>query len=115
VTGAPVKIGIPVLNRGDLLARLVRSIDVPAEVLIVVNRIGPLDESVEQAVELLAADETVRVEVEPIAGNLGAAGVGIESSSASAVGIAGSPIATSPLRPARSRRLVRSSSRYRER
>ena len=37
---APLKIGIPLLNRGDLLRRLVDSVDVEAEILLVVNSIG---------------------------------------------------------------------------
>ena len=32
---APLKIGIPLLNRGDLLRRLVDSVDVEAEILLV--------------------------------------------------------------------------------
>ncbi len=46
----PLKIGIPVLNRGDLLRRLVESVDMEAEILVVVNSIGPVDPSVEDAV-----------------------------------------------------------------
>lgn len=71
-----LKIGVPVLNRGDLLARLVESIDLEAEVLIVVNRIGPVDESVAAAVAALeqGAPGPLRVEVQRVEGNLGVAG-----------------------------------------
>lgn len=65
-----LKLGIPVLNRGDMLLRLVGSIDVPAEVLVVVNSIGPTDESVLAAVEELEN----KVMVVRVAGNLGVAG-----------------------------------------
>jgi GT2 family glycosyltransferase len=71
-----VKIGIPVLNRGDLLANLIASIDLPAEVFIVVNRIGPLDRSVEQSVALLErkAPAHLRISVHWTEGNLGVSG-----------------------------------------
>ena len=71
-----MKIGIPVLNRGDLLSRLLASIDVPAEVLVIVNRIGPVDPSVESALAALLAEppRAVRVDVHRIAGNLGVSG-----------------------------------------
>lgn len=67
-----LKIGIPVLNRGDLLRRLVDSIDMEADVLVVLNRIGPVDASAEDAAGELEALGKVRVE--RIAGNLGVAG-----------------------------------------
>lgn len=71
-----MKIGIPVLNRGDLLRRLVDSVDVEAEILVVVNSIGAVDPSVEDAAGALENQERagVRVRVERIAGNLGVAG-----------------------------------------
>ena len=71
-----MKIGIPVLNRGDLLARLLRSIDVEARVLIVVNRIGPVDASVEAMVRESEREplERLQIEVRWIEGNLGVAG-----------------------------------------
>jgi len=73
---APLNIGIPVLNRGDLLRRLVASVDVDAEILLVVNSIGPLDASVEDAVGDLEKQDRpdVRIRVERIKGNLGVAG-----------------------------------------
>ena len=67
-----LQIGIPVLNRGDLLRRLVASIDVEADVLVVLNSIGPVDASAEDAAGTLEARGRVRVE--RIAGNLGVAG-----------------------------------------
>ncbi len=72
----PIRIGIPVLNRGDLLARLLASIDVPAEVLVIVNRIGPVDPSVEAALGALLERPpgALRVEVHRIDGNLGVSG-----------------------------------------
>ena len=71
-----LKIGVPVLNRGDLLTRLVESIDLEAHVLIVLNRIGPVDESVAAAVEVLEQRPPVhlRVTVRRVEGNLGVAG-----------------------------------------
>ena len=71
-----LKIGIPVLNRGDLLTRLVESIDVAAEVRIVVNRIGPVDGSVAAAVRALEERPPghLRVAVERVDGNLGVSG-----------------------------------------
>ena len=74
--GPVVKIGIPVLNRGDLLTRLLRSIDVEAEVLLIVNRIGEVDAGVEDAVSEWERNlpEGVRVDVRRIEGNLGVAG-----------------------------------------
>ena len=71
-----MKIGIPVLNRGDLLLKLVDSVDVEAEILLVVNSIGPVDPSIEDAVGGLENRERpgVRVQVERIAGNLGVSG-----------------------------------------
>ena len=69
---ARLQIGIPVLNRGDLLRRLVESIDVEADVLVVLNSIGPVDASAEDAAGELEALGKVRVE--RIAGNLGVAG-----------------------------------------
>ncbi len=71
-----LKIGIPVLNRGDLLTRLVESIDVAAEVRIVVNRIGPVDGSVAAAVRAMEERPPgpVRVVVERVEGNLGVSG-----------------------------------------
>lgn len=71
-----MKLGIPVLNRGDLLGRLVRSIGTEAEVLLVVNRIGAVDATVEEAAAALEAapPDGVRVAVARIAGNLGVAG-----------------------------------------
>jgi GT2 family glycosyltransferase len=71
-----LKIGIPVLNRGDLLRRLVDSVDVDAEILVVVNSIGAVDPSVEDTAGMLEAQDRpgVRVRVERIAGNLGVAG-----------------------------------------
>ena len=71
-----LKIGIPVLNRGDLLTRLVESIDLEAEVLIVLNQIGPVDESVAAAVEALEKRPPghLRVKVHRVEGNLGGVG-----------------------------------------
>jgi hypothetical protein len=71
-----LKIGIPVLNRGDLLFELVRSIDVEADVLIVVNRIGPVDSTVEEAVARLEErpPANLRLTAEWIDGNLGVSG-----------------------------------------
>ena len=60
---APLKIGIPLLNRGDLLRRLVDSVDVEAEILLVVNSIGPVDPSVEDAVGNLETRERPGVQV----------------------------------------------------
>lgn len=73
---APLKIGIPMLNRGDLLRRLVESVDVEAEILVVVNSIGPVDPSVEDAVGDLENQERAgrRVQVERVRGNLGVSG-----------------------------------------
>lgn len=73
---ALLKIGVPVLNRGDLLRSLVASIDVEAEVLVILNRIGGADPSVEEAAGKLEARAggMVRVRVERSAGNLGVAG-----------------------------------------
>ena len=71
-----MKIGIPVLNRGDLLRRLVDSVDVDADILVIVNSIGAVDPSVEDAVGDLENKERpgVRVQVERIDGNLGVSG-----------------------------------------
>lgn len=71
-----LKIGIPVLNRGDLLTRLLESIDVEAEVRIVVNRIGPVDGSVAAAVRVMEERPPgrLRIGVERVEGNLGVAG-----------------------------------------
>jgi hypothetical protein len=71
-----LKIGVPVLNRGDLLCRLVDSVDVDAEILVVVNSIGTVDPSVEDAAGRLetGSRDGKRVRVERIAGNLGVAG-----------------------------------------
>ena len=71
-----LKIGIPVLNRGDLLAELIASIDLPADVLIVVNRIGPVDASVEKHVTQLEtkAPPHLRITAHWIEGNLGVSG-----------------------------------------
>jgi len=62
------------LNRGDLLRRLVDSVDVEAEILVVVNSIGAVDPSVEDAVGELENMERPRMRVERLAGNLGVAG-----------------------------------------
>lgn len=60
--GVPVlKLGVPVLNRGDLLLRLIESVDVPFEALVVVNQIGPVDVSVQAAAESLAANASVKI------------------------------------------------------
>ena len=71
-----MNIGIPVLNRGDLLRRLVDSVDVEAEILVVVNSIGAVDPSVEDAVGYLEGRQGngVRVCVHRTEGNLGVAG-----------------------------------------
>jgi GT2 family glycosyltransferase len=71
-----LKIGIPVLNRGDLLERLVRSIDLDAEVLIIANRIGSMDPTVEGACAVLEErpPSGIRLQVERIDGNLGVSG-----------------------------------------
>lgn len=71
-----MKIGVPVLNRGDLLRRLVDSVDLDAEILVIVNSIGAVDPSVADAVRDLENQQRrgVRVRVERIAGNLGVAG-----------------------------------------
>jgi GT2 family glycosyltransferase len=69
---APLKIGIPVLNRGDLLRRLVMSVDLDAEILVILNCMGPVDPSTEDAVGEL--EQGGRVRVDRIAGNLGVAG-----------------------------------------
>ncbi len=71
-----VRIGVPVLNRGDLLRRLVESVDLEAEILIVVNSIGAVDASVEDAVRHLEYHprEGMQIRVQRIAGNLGVAG-----------------------------------------
>jgi hypothetical protein len=77
MTAAKLRLGVPVLNGGDLLLRLVASIDVPAEILVLVNSIGPTDASVTAAVHELeneAASCDVQVSVVRIAGNLGVAG-----------------------------------------
>lgn len=76
MNAAPVKIGAPLLNRGDLLRRLVDSVDLEAEILLVVNSTGPVDPSVEDAVGDLENQERAgrRVQVERIAGNLGVSG-----------------------------------------
>ena len=64
------------MNRGDLLARLIGSIDVEAEVLVIVNRIGPVDPSVEEALAALVEKPRgpVRLAVQRMEGNLGVAG-----------------------------------------
>ena len=64
------------MNRGDLLRRLVDSVDVEAEILVVVNSIGAVDPSVEDAVRDLENQgrSGVRVRAERIGGNLGVAG-----------------------------------------
>lgn len=64
-------IGIPVLNRGDLLARCVNSIDYPAERIVVINN-GD-DESVQVAIDGLRARRP-NVEVVKPPHNLGVAG-----------------------------------------
>lgn len=76
MNATPLKIGVPILNRGDLLRRLVESVDVEAEMLVVVNSIGPVDRSVEEAVGELEnrGKAGVRVQVERVAGNLGVSG-----------------------------------------
>lgn len=48
-TVPPIKIGIPVLNGGEYLLKLLRSIDLPAEVVIIVNRIGQVKPCLERA------------------------------------------------------------------
>src|SRR4051812_33942079 len=72
-----VRIGIPVLNGGDLLLRLLRSIDVPAEVYVIFNRIGPPDQGVAAALRTFAAEKPELIskfEVEQVDGNFGVAG-----------------------------------------
>ena len=71
-----LQLGVPVLNRGDLLLRLVASIDVPADVLVVVNSIGPTDDSVAAAVDELERTKRseVNVSIVRVEGNLGVAG-----------------------------------------
>lgn len=68
----PLQIGVPVLNRGDLLRRLVSSVDVDADILIILNRIGPIDQATNENVSALEQCGLVRVD--RIEGNLGVAG-----------------------------------------
>ncbi|MEK0451700.1 MAG: hypothetical protein RL088_3968 [Verrucomicrobiota bacterium] len=56
-----LKLGVPVLNRGDLLLGLIRSIDVPFEALVVVNQIGPVEASVASAAEVLERNGSVKI------------------------------------------------------
>ena len=71
-----LRIGIPVLNGGGLLIKLLRSIDVPAEVYIVVNCIGGIEPSVREAlIEVKTTDfRALTVTVKRVPGNLGVAG-----------------------------------------
>jgi GT2 family glycosyltransferase len=70
------KIGIPILNRGDLLARLIATVDIPADVLIIANRIGPIDSSVARILDDLVRrpPSHISISVESPDGNLGVAG-----------------------------------------
>lgn len=71
-----INIGIPVLNGGQYLLRLVESIDVPVNLYVVANRLGELDQSVGDALNQIEAglNPLVQVVVEKIDGNLGVAG-----------------------------------------
>lgn len=64
------------LNRGDLLLSLLESIDVEAEVLVILNRIGPADASVRECLDRVCSKPPahVRVSVDDVDGNLGVAG-----------------------------------------
>lgn len=68
--GIPI-IGIPILNRGDLLVRCVESIDYPVERIVIVNNGN--DEAVRASITLLKARHSNIEVVEP-AHNLGVAG-----------------------------------------
>ena len=74
-----MRIGIPAINRGDLLEECVRSIDFPVErLLIVANRWGDdLEPTVALALERIEAEPPGCVdslEIQRMPGNLGAAG-----------------------------------------
>jgi GT2 family glycosyltransferase len=75
-TTTALKIGIPVLNRGDLLRTLLESIDIPARVLVLVNRIGDLDRSVTEALAAARSKDrrNFTCDVLYVEGNLGVAG-----------------------------------------
>jgi hypothetical protein len=71
------RIGIPVLNGGSLLLRLLRSIDTTAEIYVIFNRIGPHDEEVADALHTFAAEKPeliTALKVEQVDGNFGVAG-----------------------------------------
>jgi hypothetical protein len=71
-----INIGVPVLNGGQYLLRLVESIDVPVNLYVVANQIETLDESVEAAIIEIESElnPLVQVVVDKIDGNLGVAG-----------------------------------------
>ena len=73
-------LGIPVLNRGDLLVRLIDSIDHPVQHLVIIDNSQGLDKSVRQAIDFiheLIQDKKIPIEmmsVEHPAINWGCAG-----------------------------------------
>ena len=74
-----MRIGIPAINRSDLLLNCVRSIDHPVErLLVVATKWGDkLEPSVEQALDEILSDHPdciENVEVQELSGNLGCAG-----------------------------------------
>jgi hypothetical protein len=74
-----IRIGIPAINRGDLMEKCVNSIDYPVEkLLIVANRWGDtLDESVAAAIDRLSSHRphwVESIEIREISGNLGDSG-----------------------------------------
>jgi hypothetical protein len=71
-----INLGVPVLNGGQYLLRLVESIDVPVNLYVVANRLGELDQSVGDALKQIEAglNPLVQVVVDKIDGNLGVAG-----------------------------------------
>lgn len=72
-----MRIGIPVINRGDLLEALFHSIDHPVEeIIIVVNRWGAVESSVAQALSRIVKTKSRfgRLSIHEMNGNLGASG-----------------------------------------
>jgi hypothetical protein len=77
--GRPLNIGIPAINRGDLLENCVRTIDRPVDrLLIVANKWNDQrDPSVDAALDSICSDPPVGIghlEIHEIPGNLGVAG-----------------------------------------
>lgn len=69
-------LGIPILNRGDLLERLIESIDYPVELLYIVDNSEGKDDSVREVVETLNVEHEFiqRVDIARTEHNLGVAG-----------------------------------------